>query len=549
MKKWRVNLIFIFSILFGAAIISRLIYVQIIHYELYRALAQGQQKNFQSLGGERGRVFFRGGEVLAANIEGKYLFVSPTKIKEKEEAAKTLSKFLNLDESLILEKLKNDSFFEQIKIDLTKEEEEELKKINLAGIHLDEGVFRKYPQEFMASQVIGFLGGEGKGQYGIEGYYDDILQGKEVFYYTEGTGETNKGADIFLTLDYNIQFIAEKLLQEAKENLDIESGQIIVLEPATGKVIALANFPNFNPNYYSEVEDFQIFQNSVIQKIFEPGSIFKPITMAAALNEEKINPMSTYVDTGRLKIGSDTISNYDGRVFGEQTMTEVLEKSINTGAVFAEKQLGHELFLKYLEQFGFFEPTGIDLQEEIFSENKEFKKGYEINFANASFGQGIGITPIQLARGFCAIANGGKLVQPYIVEKIIENNKITEINPQVSSNQVISQKIASQLTAMLVSVVENGPYTKRAKIPGYYIAGKTGTAQIPWSALEINKRGYSDKTCQSFIGFAPIFNPKFLILVKLDNPKTKTAEYSAVPIFRDLAKYIIDYLQIPPDYE
>jgi len=542
MKHWRINLIFILIILFGAAIISRLIYLQIIRHDLYKALAQGQQRDFQFLKGARGEIFFKDGQILATNVREKYLFVSPIEIKEKEETVKTLSQILSLDEELILEKLKRDSLFEKIKNNLTKEEEDALEKLDLTGVYLGEGVFRKYPQEFTASQTIGFLGGEGKGQYGVEGYYDDILQGEEGFQ------KEAKGADIFLTLEYNIQFMAEKLLEEAKENLDIEGGQIIVLDPNSGKISALANFPNFNPNHYSEIEDFQIFQNSLIQKIFEPGSAFKPITMAGALDQEKINPQTTYVDTGEVKIGGYTIYNYNEMVWGERTMTEVLEKSINTGAVFIERQLGHNLFLEYIERFGFFELTGIDLQEEVFSENKEFKKGYEINFATASFGQGIEMTPIQFVRAFSAIANGGRLVRPFVVEKIIKDDKVIETQPEISSAQIISAKTTSQLTAMLISVVEHG-FAKAAKIPGYYIAGKTGTAQISWSALDIDKRGYSDKTWQSFVGFAPAFNPRFLILIKLDNPKTKTAEYSAVPIFKELAKYIIDYWQIPPDYE
>jgi cell division protein FtsI/penicillin-binding protein 2 len=224
-------------------------------------------------------------------------------------------------------------------------------------------------------------------------------------------------------------------------------------------------------------------------------------------------------------------------------MNEVLEYSINTGAVFAERQLGHDNFLQYIKKFGIFEPTNIDLAGEVFSENKEFQKGYEINFATASFGQGIEMTPIQLVRAFSAIANNGMRTEPYLVEK----EPSTELSLS-AGEPVISSQTSSQLTAMLVSVVENG-YSKRAKIPGYHIAGKTGTAQISWSALGVSKSGYSDKTIQSFVGYAPAFDPKFLILVKLDNPKTKTAEYSAIPIFRDLAKYIIDYYQIPPDYE
>ncbi|PIZ87868.1 MAG: hypothetical protein COX92_00040, partial [Candidatus Nealsonbacteria bacterium CG_4_10_14_0_2_um_filter_40_15] len=201
---------------------------------------------------------------------------------------------------------------------------------------------------------------------------------------------------------------------------------------------------------------------------------------------------------------------------------------------------GDNSFLKYIENFGIFTPTGIDT-EEIYSQNQEFKKGYEINFATASFGQGIEMTPIQLIRAYCALVNGGKIIRPYLVEKIRDNGEITETRPKTEDNSVISSKTTSQLTGMLISVVENG-YAKTAKIPGYYIAGKTGTAQVPEGGVYS-----SEKTIQTFMGFAPAFNPQFLILVKLDNPKTKTAEYSAVPIFHDLAKYIIDYYQIPPD--
>ncbi len=547
MKKWRINLIFILIILFGAAIISRLVYYQIIKQELYRALAQGQQKNFQLVKGERGEIFFNKGEILATNVKAKYVFVSPQEVKEKEKTAKELCQIFNLEEELLLEKLKKDSLFEKIKSNLTQEEEQRLKEINLPGVYLGEATFRQYPQKTMASQAIGFFGGEETGQYGIEGYYDDFLQGEERVSLSESFQVSNKGADIFLTLDYNVQFMAEKLLASVKENLDIEAGQIIVLNPNTGRIISLAHFPSFDPNHYSEV-DFELFQNGAVQKLFEPGSAFKPITMAGALDQGKITPQSTYIDEGQVKIGKDTIYNYNNNVWGKQSMTEVLEKSINTGAVFVEKQLGHNLFLQYMERFGFFEPTGIDLQGEVFSENREFKKGYEINFATASFGQGIEMTPIQLVRAFCAVANGGKLVKPYLVEKILQDGETIETQAKISSDQVISPKTASQLTAMMISVVENG-FGRGARVPGYYIAGKTGTAQVSWSSLDIDKEGYSDKTWQSFIGFFPAFEPEFLILIKLDNPATKTAEYSAVPIFKELAKYIIDYYQIPPDYE
>ncbi len=268
MKNWRVNIIFFLIVLFGATIIGRLFYLQINQYDYYKALAQGQQKDFKFLKGERGEIFFKGGQILATSIKGKYVFISPQKIKDKEKTAQELSQILNLDEKSILEIIKKDSFFETIKNNLTEEEENALAKLNLPGVYLDQNVFRKYPQGAIASQTIGFLGGDGTGQYGIEGYYDEILQGKESFqkeetglkgYLFSDTNKNTDGSDIYLTIDYNIQFIAEKLLEEAKKNFDIEGGLIIVLDPNSGKILALANFPNFDPNSYSEVKNFEIF--------------------------------------------------------------------------------------------------------------------------------------------------------------------------------------------------------------------------------------------------------------------------------------------------
>jgi cell division protein FtsI/penicillin-binding protein 2 len=536
MRNWRVNFILFFVFLFGLVIIGRLFYIQVLNGDFYKAMAQGLYSVDEEPAAERGEIFFKNGEPLAININWLLVYASPREVKNKEETAQKLSEIISVDKSSLLEQLKKDNTYEILKKKLSDEEVKKINELKLTGIYLGEEKGRYYPQETLASQLVGFLGAGQKGQYGLEEHYDDILKGEKE----------QKGSDLFLTVDYSIQFTAEKLLAEAEESLKFEEAQIIVMDPHSGKILALANFPNFNPNQYSKVSDLSLFQNSATQKIFEPGSIFKPITMASAIEEGSVTPQTTYVDKGFLKIGGYTIENYGQRTWGEKTMTQVLENSINTGAVFAEQQLGNNLFLKYIENFGIFEPTGIDT-EEIYSENKEFKKGYEINFANASFGQGIEMTLIQLLRAYSAILNNGRMVRPYIVEKIKKNEEVSETKPVIEDNAIISSKTASQLINMLVSVVKNG-YAKTAQIPGYYVAGKTGTAQISYSALGISKRGYSEKTWQSFIGFAPAFNPQFVILVKLDNPQAKTAEYSAVPIFHDLAKYIIDYYQIPPDY-
>jgi cell division protein FtsI/penicillin-binding protein 2 len=521
MKNLRENLIFSLISIFSIVLISRLFFLQILKGNYYRALSFGIHNSFKENVEKRGEIFFSGGEPLALNREYFFVFAIPQKIKKKENTAKVLSEILNLNENEILERIKEDKNFSLIKEKLTEEEIEKIKKSNLEGIFVESKIARYYPQKNLASNIVGFVDSEGNGRYGLEEYYDEILK---------------RGENLILTLDYRVQYQAEKLLEKAKENLEIEGGQIIVAEPDSGKIIAFANFPNFDPNSYQEfAKNLEIFKNPGTQNLFEPGSVFKPMTMAAALEEGKITPQTTYQDPGEIRIDGWVIRNYGNRVYpGKITMTEVLEKSINTGAVFAKSQIENSTFLNYLENFGFFEKTGIDLPE-VYSENNELKNGREVNFATASFGQGIAITPIQLLRAYCAIANGGKLVVPYLVENFYKEE---------NSRKILSQKTISQLTSMLVSVVENG-FGKRAKIPGYYIAGKTGTALQP----KVGEKGYSEKTWQTFVGYFPAYNPKILILVKLDNPKTKTAEYSAVPIFHDLADYIIRLYQIPPDYE
>ena len=524
-NSWRINFVFLFFLSFAGLMVWRLVQLQIIRGDYYRALAEGFHESSGDALPERGEFFLKNGEALAVNKNFPLVFASPVKVENPQEAAPELARILQLPEDQVAKKLQKDALYSLLKKKLTPEEVESLKKINLEGIYLRQERNRYYPQESLLSQALGFVDANFEGKYGLEEYYNEELLEEK---------------DITLTIDYNIQFQAEKALKGAGENLKIEAGEILVADPQSGAILAMANFPGFNPNIYGEYAEngnLGIFQNGSTQKIFEPGSVFKAITMAAGLEEEKVNPQSKYVDEGFVLVSGRTISNYNNRIYGEQTMTNVLEKSINTGAIFVERQLGNNLFLKYIEKFGFFEKTGIDVPE-TYSENKEFKKGYDVNFATASFGQGVGITSVQLVRAYSAIANGGNLIALHLS---------SEKEPEIG-NQAISQKTASQLTAMLVSVIENG-FNKAARIPGYYIAGNPGPAQVAWSSLGIDKSGYSDKTIQTFIGFFPAFNPKFLIMVKLNNPQTRTSEYSATPIFKELAKYIIDYTQLPPDYE
>ena len=558
----RTLILLVCFVLLGTALIGRLSYVQLFRHGFYKALAQGQRAFPYVAKGERGNIFSQNKQedlhTLATHEKVILVFATPSEVENPQNTIKTLAEILTLEESFIEEKLSHtDGLFEVLKRRLTSDEEAKIMEASLPGIYLKEESMRRYPQDTFASQVLGFTNQDEQGQYGLEEYYQEELEGKEGFFTairnaggylaSESKEVLKDGSDLLLTIDYNIQAQAEAILRREQPKLKFERASIIVMEPSSGRIMALTNIPGFNPNEYGEVKDLAVFQNPATQSLFEPGSVFKPLTMAGAIDQGTLKPETTYEDNGVVRIGGYKVLNYDERVWGERTMTEVLEFSINTGALFAQQQLGNEKFLQTLERFKLFSPTGIDLAGEAYSANQELKKGYDINFATAAFGQGIEITPIQLVRAYSAISNKGVMVKPYIVEKRIDGNTEYETKPEFSL-PVVSPKTANLVTQMMVNVVENG-FSKRAKIPGYYLAGKTGTAQVPWSALGQNRSGYSDKTIQSFIGFVPAYNPRFLMLVKLNNPQAKTAEYSAMPLFRELAKYIIDYLEIPPDYD
>jgi len=554
MKKIPSKIYLLSFILFGALLVGKLFYLQVIKGEYYGALASGQQIPLQEANSQRGTVFFNDGKkVLAQTIIKPIVYVLPSRIplEEKEETITKLAGILgkNLEDFSVKINL-GESFRE----DLTKEQFDNLRIENLKGVFVDEVFSRVYPNQKIASHLIGFVNGEGEGQYGIEAFYDNALKGKtflkagnsafsiisSVFQSSGGLGETT-GEDLQLTIDYNIQYYAQKLLEEAYNDWQMDSGQIIVQEPATGKIIAMAVWPTYDPNQYGQEKSISVFSNPSIQGLFEPGSVFKPITMAGGLEEKVITPETKFFDKGEVNLGGPSIYNFAKKAWGEQTMVGVLENSINTGMVFVEQELGKNAFLKYISKFGFFEKTGIDIAGEVYSSNESLKKGYPRDFAVASFGQGIQITSLQLLQAISAIANEGKMQKPYVVEKIISSKgeiKQQEIAP---SKQVISKDTAIEVSAMMVGVVVNGG-GRRAKVPGYLVAGKTGTAQIP------SPKGgyYEDRTIQSFVGFAPANSPKFSILIRLDNPKQSDAASScAAPVFGKLAKYIIDYWAIP----
>jgi cell division protein FtsI (penicillin-binding protein 3)/stage V sporulation protein D (sporulation-specific penicillin-binding protein) len=558
-KSLRINFVLILIFLAGGVVVSRLFYLQIYQGDFYKAQARGQQNSLSETEGERGSVFFRGGEILALTKDAPYLFVSPEEIQEKEKTAEVLASLINEDKNSLLEKISvPGSLYEIVLKEMDDDLAKSVEDLQLKGVHIGYKKKRYYPNEKTASQIIGFINEEGIGQYGLEEYYQDELSGEKKtqkkesnpwnFLSSFSEDDSLNGDSLNLTVDYNIQFMAEKILGEGIENYKAQSGEIIVMDPRNGEILAMAQYPSFDPNNYKN-EDYEIFQNSAIQKLFEPGSIFKPITMSAALNENLVTPDSMFEDyKGYVQYGKYTVVNFSNKAWGATTMTQILEKSINTGIIYVENLVGHAKFLEYVGDYGFFKRTDVDLAGEVSSENKEIKKALqqkiEVTFANASFGQGINVTPLQITTAFCAIANGGSMVKPHIVKEISSSEEV-EIQ---TLERVIEPETSLDLKKMLINVVENG-FGHLGQIKGYYVAGKTGTSQVPWSSLGIDKQGYSEETWQSFIGFAPALDPKFVILVKLNSPETKTSEYSAAPLFHDLAKYILDYWQIPPDYE
>lgn len=552
--------IIIFFIIF-----LRLFQLQVIKHDFYKALAQDQHEFFQKTIPKRGEIFIKDlypekFYPLAVNKELNVVYAAPKNIENKKEVAGKLAEILEIGSEEIFNIVnKKDDPYEVIKNKVTDDVAEKIKNENMTGIGTAPEIVRYYPGNYLAANIVGFLGYQGDkktGQYGIEGYYNDRLEGTMGFLEIEKDAFGNwisfglksseapkDGDDIILTIDHTIQYISEKKIAEAVEKSGAERGDLIVMDPKTGSIIALAQYPSYNPNEYSKEKDMGVFLNPSIYSVYEPGSVQKPVTLAIGIDLGKISPNTTYFDTGAVKIDGWTINNSDGKANGEQTMIEVLEKSLNTGTVFAANQIDKNDFYRYLKNFGFDELTGIEVAGEAKGSISNLKEKKDINYATASFGQGISTTPLAMLNAISSFANGGKLMKPHIVSEFISADGSSEkVKPQII-RQVVSEKTANLVSAMMVSVVENG-HAKKAKVNGYKFAGKTGTAQIP----KKDGRGYeADATIHTFIGFGPVPNPKFSILVKLDKPTSSLwAEGTVVPVFKELAQELVNYYNIPP---
>ncbi len=565
-RNKRITILTVVVFLFVLAIVARLFILQVLQYPLYSLLASEKHEIYKSLFPQRGSIYTRENTKLYPLVTNKdyYLvYAEPSKVDSPNKIVDKLTPILGLktDEwKALLTKLSDKTDpYEPIKHKVSSEQVQEIKNLDLDGIGFSVETYRYYPEKSLGGHIFGFVGFQDDkkaGQYGLEGYFDKELSGKVgiiksvkdalgslIAVGTRSVQPAENGDDLVLTIDRQVQFFACQKLKGIYEQLKAESGTIIIMEPKTGAIIAMCSFPDFNPETYGQVTDINYFNNPATFYDYEPGSVFKPITMAAALDLGKISPSTQYEDTGSLKIGPFTVKNFDGLAHGVKTMTEVLELSLNTGAMFAADLTGKDNFKKYVEDFGFGKSTNITLNSEVPGDISSLNKRGEVYYLTASFGQGITATPIQLAAAYSAIANSGKLVAPYIVSEIIyPDGQVQKTQPK-EIKQVISPKTAALLSGMLVSVLEKG-YDRKAAVSGYYLAGKTGTAQVAAA-----NGGYSNKTIHTFIGFGPSKNPKFTILLKLNNPQgISFASDSLGPVFRQISEYLLNYYQIPPEY-
>ncbi len=556
---------------FVILLIGKLFIIQIFQHEYYSDIAESQYKIDAELSPNRGEIYLQDYKdeskiyPYATNRKYYLAYANTNEVKYPKDILDKLIDILKIEDEehqdIILNRLlKVDDVYEPLYKKITTEQKEALEEFELPGIHFIEEVWRYYPENNIGSHLLGFVGYTDngyQGQYGLEGYFNKELSGESgrMQYHRDVLGRiiptgdriyerAEDGFDLVLTIDRALQFQTCSLLAKHAVKYGAATGTVIIMEPNTGAIMAMCSYPDFNPNEYNMVETIEVYNNPAIFTAYEPGSVFKALTIAAAIDQDKVEPNTLFTDTGSVEIGKYTIKNSEEKVYGEQTITQVLEKSINTGAIWVAQQVGINKFRDYMENFGFGKLTGISLNKEVAGNISSLDKRSDVFLATASYGQGLTATPIQLVTAFAALANGGKLMQPYVVDRIVFSSGVEEKNNPVVVNQVISPKTSMTISAMLANVVESG-HAKLAGVPGYYIGGKTGTAQVASGGTV----GYDEvQTIHTFIGFAPVDNPRFVMLTKFDHPSNvEFAASSAAPLFGELAQFILQYLQIPTE--
>lgn len=559
----RLRVMGVIVVLITLVLCWRMFDIQIIGHSRYLALAQGQQRFEKTEIAQRGKVYVHDSfsdpnsyYPLAFDVKRFAVWIVPHQISKKEETAKLLEGPLGMPSKDIFNQINNDKLYiPPIKRGLTLDEAEKIQDQKITGVFVMPEYSRYYPEGQLASQVLGFVNSEGAGQYGFEGHYNAELTGtagdvkgeKDTLGRVINLIEQNNpkdGTSYVLTIDRSVQYYVEKTLNDAIQKYQADSGTILIMDVKTGGVVAMASAPTYDPNNFKDFakEQSNLFVNPAIAHLYEPGSIFKPFVMSAALDQGVVTPDTKNTFDWHTFVQGYEIKTAERKAFGEENMTQILQNSDNVAMVWISEQLGKENMYKYMNAFNFFDKTGIDLDSEVSGYAPALKNWRDINRATIAFGQGISVSPIELVAAYAAIANKGKYVYPHIVDKMVFADETEKKVEKQEGEQIIKPETASTMGEMLFNVVENG-HSKKAKVAGFKVGAKTGTAQVtkPEGGYEENESGLGI-FIHSLAGFAPVEDPRFAMLVKLDKPKTnRYAEDTAAPVFGDIASYLLNY--------
>lgn len=557
---WRYRILLVFFFLAFLLILGRLFYWQVVRAKELISLGDSQYGKFKKEIPIRGEIKTSDGFPIATNKVTYLITANPKLIanEDKEKTAKLLSPFIEVDEATISALLKLDKFWVPLKNNSENNIKQKIETLNLDGLGFEEQPIRFYPEASLAAKLIGFVGkdenGNNKGYFGIEGYYDRQLSGKvglakeikdahgrPILAEINNNSGKIDGRNLLLHIDRFAQFTLEESLKKGFYRYGAQGASGIIMDPKTGGIIAMSGVPDFDPGKYNDYSD-DLYLNSMISGGYEPGSTFKPLIMAAAIDSGLVTPETQCSICDKpVEIGGYSIKTWNDKYSRNITMANVIRDSDNTGMVFVGNKLGISKMNLYLTSYGMGKLTGIDLQGEMAPEVRGVDSWYPIDVATASFGQGISVTPIGLITAFASLANDGKRMVPQVVDKVeTDTGEIIDIAPVVAGKPV-SARTALIMREMLVNAVKSGE-AKWAAPKGYRIAGKTGTAQIP-----IEGHYDSNKTIASFVGFAPADNPRFIMLIIYDRPSTSIyGAETAAPTFFEVAKKLLNYYKIAP---
>lgn len=535
------------------AVTARSFYLQVVQHDQLIKLAERQHNRTIPITPARGGIFDRTGAALAVSLEMDSLYAEPKRITDPAGTAAALAPLIQIPQHELQRKLDSEKSFTWLARQLPPETTTKIKQLKLAGIGFVKENKRFYPNFEMASHVLGFTGMDPGGLEGLERRYDTTILGKTGYLLTERDAlgrdvairsavvqDAAPGKNLYLTLDKNIQYFTEKELAKAVEGSRAKSGMALVMDPWTGKVLAMANYPTFNPNSFRQYPSLNL-RNRCVSDSFEPGSTFKVFLLSAALEEKLVRPQDGInCENGRYSFGGRIIR--DDHPHGRVSVAEVLKYSSNIGSAKIGLRLGEDRLHRYLKAFGFGDKSGIDLPGEASGGLRPVSRWYGTDIATISFGQGVSATAMQLVAATSAVANGGLLMKPYLVERVTDSAglELQRFEPQ-TVRRVISTQTAATMAQMMEGVTQKGGTATNAAIEGFRVAGKTGTAQ----KVDPVSRGYSaTKRTASFVGFVPAEKPLLTILVVIDEPATSPyGGVVAAPAFREIAFNTLCYLK------